>query len=61
VFTLTNASAQQNNSPLRKTIETVQRSIRRDVLLTNSIRKAFAAGTREFSGKPGPNYWQLEA
>lgn len=28
--------------------------------MTNSIRKAFEAGTREFSGKPGPNYWQME-
>ncbi len=28
--------------------------------MTNSIRKAFEAGTRDFSGKPGPNYWQLE-
>ncbi|MBX2913767.1 MAG: M1 family metallopeptidase [Cyclobacteriaceae bacterium] len=44
----------------RKSIETSTRSIRRDVPLTNSIRKAFDAGTRDFSGKPGPNYWQLE-
>lgn len=52
------ASAQQ---PLRKTLETTQRAIRLDVPMTNSIRKAFQAGTRDFSGKPGPNYWQLEA
>jgi hypothetical protein len=53
--------AQQNNPPIRKSIETNQRAIRRDVPMTASIRKAFAAGTRDFSGKPGPNYWQLEA
>jgi hypothetical protein len=44
----------------RKSIETSTRAIRKDVPLTNSIRKAFDAGTRDFSGKPGPNYWQLE-
>ena len=54
-------SAQQTNPALRNSIETNKRSIRLDVPMTNSIRKAFAAGTRDFSGKPGPNYWQLEA
>ncbi|MBN8576318.1 MAG: M1 family metallopeptidase [Cytophagales bacterium] len=44
----------------RKSIESTTRAIRRDVPLTNSIRKALEAGTRDFSGKPGPNYWQLE-
>lgn len=44
----------------RKNMEPTTRSIRRDVPLTNAIRKAFEAGTRDFSGKPGPNYWQLE-
>ena len=44
----------------RKSIETSTRAIRKDVPLTNSIRKAFDAGTRDFTGKPGPNYWQLE-
>jgi len=59
--TVTVASAQQNQHPIRKTIETSKRAIRLDVPMTNSIRKAFQAGTRDFSGKPGPNYWQLEA
>jgi len=36
------------------------RAIRRDVPLTRSIRRAFAAGTRDFTGRPGPDYWQLE-
>ena len=58
LISTTTISAQQ---PLRKTLETSQRSIRFDVPMTNSIRKAFEAGTRDFSGKPGPNYWQLEA
>ena len=36
------------------------RAIRRDVPLTNAIRRAFDAGTRDFSGRPGPSYWQLQ-
>ena len=36
------------------------RAIRRDVPLTNSIRRAFDAGTRDRTGRPGPNYWQLQ-
>ncbi|HSG01827.1 MAG TPA: M1 family metallopeptidase [Vicinamibacterales bacterium] len=36
------------------------RAIRRDVPLTNSIRRAIDAGTRTLTGRPGPNYWQLE-
>ncbi|QMW02733.1 M1 family metallopeptidase [Spirosoma foliorum] len=54
-------SAQQTSSPIRKTVETSKRSVRLDVPITNSIQNAFKAGTRDFSGKPGPNYWQLEA
>ena len=38
----------------------VPRAIRRDVPLTNSIRGALEAGTRDRSGRPGPNYWQLQ-
>jgi hypothetical protein len=53
--------AQQTNPlPQRTSIETAKREIRRDVPMTNSIRRAFEAGTRDFSGVPGPNYWQLE-
>ena len=61
-FLGTTASFGQQSNPLpqRTSIETSQREIRRDVPLTNSIRKAYEAGTRDFSGKPGPNYWQLE-
>ena len=36
------------------------RAIRRDVPLTNSIRRAHEAKTRDTSGRPGPNYWQLQ-
>src|SRR5437870_4128649 len=36
-----------------------QRPIRRDIPITNTIRRAFAAGTRDSSGRPGAKYWQL--
>ncbi len=38
----------------------VPRAIRRDVPLTNAIRRAYDAGTRDMSGRPGPNYWQVQ-
>ena len=28
--------------------------------MTNSIRQAWTAGTRDATGRPGPNYWQLQ-
>jgi hypothetical protein len=37
----------------------MERAIRRDIPLTNMVRRAFAAGTRDSSGRPGRNYWQL--
>lgn len=45
---------------LRPMVENKTRAIRRDVPLTRSMQRALAAGTRDFTGKPGPNYWQLE-
>jgi len=36
-----------------------ERAIRRDIPLTNMIRRAFAAGTRDSTGRPGARYWQL--
>ncbi|MDQ2767774.1 MAG: ester cyclase [Gemmatimonadota bacterium] len=36
-----------------------ERPIHRDIPLTNMIRRAMSAGTRDSSGRPGPNYWQL--
>src|ERR1019366_7297817 len=35
------------------------RAIRRDIPMTNMIRRAFAAGTRDSSGRPGKNYWLI--
>ncbi len=36
-----------------------ERAVRRDIPLTNAIRRAMAAGTRDSTGRPGRNYWQL--
>ena len=36
-----------------------ERTIRRDIPMTNMIRRAHAAGTRDSTGRPGRNYWQL--
>jgi hypothetical protein len=41
--------------------QAVPRAIRRDVPMTNSIRRAYEAGTRDATGRPGPRYWQLQA
>lgn len=35
------------------------RAVRRDIPITNAIRRAFAAGTRDSTGRPGRAYWQL--
>jgi hypothetical protein len=36
-----------------------ERAVRRDIPMTAMIQRAFAAGTRDSSGRPGPHYWQL--
>ena len=36
-----------------------ERAVRHDVPLTGMIRRAFAAGTRDSTGRPGPHYWQI--
>ncbi len=37
------------------------RAIRRTIPMTNMIRRAFEAGTRDSTGRPGRNYWQTTA
>jgi hypothetical protein len=36
-----------------------ERAVRRDIPMTDMIRRAFAEGTRDSAGTPGPHYWQL--
>src|SRR5436305_9104492 len=52
-------SNQGRSAVMTSTAAAPERSIRRDIPITNAIRKAFAAGTRDSSGRPGRNYWQL--
>ncbi len=35
------------------------RAIRRDIPMTNAIRRAMAAGSRDSTGRPAAKYWQL--
>jgi hypothetical protein len=35
------------------------RAVRRDIPITNTFRRALAAGSRDSSGRPTPKYWQL--
>ena len=39
--------------------ESPERAIRRDIPMTNMIRRAFAEGSRDSTGRPGRKYWQL--
>ncbi|MFL5569882.1 MAG: M1 family metallopeptidase [Gemmatimonadaceae bacterium] len=36
-----------------------ERAVRRDIPITRMIQRALAAGTRDSTGRPGRNYWQL--
>ncbi len=36
-----------------------ERAVRRTIPITDMIRRAYTAGTRDSIGTPGPNYWQL--
>ena len=40
-------------------VRTPERAIRRDIPITNAIRRALRAGTRDSSGRPARNYWRL--
>ena len=49
----------QTPTAFTKSTNSSKRAVRQNIPLTKSIQKAFKAGTRDFSGKPGANYWQL--
>ncbi len=60
------AQVQTTETPLDPAIlkdsgASANRAIRRNIPLTNSIERAYRAGTRDTSGRPGANYWQLKA
>lgn len=45
---------------LKASIDTEHRAIRRDIPLTDAIRRAMDQNTRDFTGRPGSDYWQLQ-
>src|SRR4051812_26618784 len=46
-------------APVPTVTATAERPIHRAIPITNAIRRAYAAGPRDSSGRPGRNYWQL--
>ena len=50
----------QKPAAAASTTSAVPRAIRRDVPLTRAIRRAYDAGTRDMTGRPAANYWQLQ-
>ena len=58
------AQATATAAPIAKpqssqTVRLPERAVRRDIPMTDMIRRAFAAGTRDSSGRPTTKYWQL--
>jgi hypothetical protein len=45
--------------PAQTAVRAPERAIRRDIPITNAIRRALRAGTRDSSGRPARNYWRL--
>jgi len=60
IFEPASISAQNAAAAAAQLQDASPRAIRRDVPLTNAIRRAMDAGTRDLTGRPGANYWQLE-
>src|SRR3982750_2884705 len=52
------ALAQTSSSPAQAA-KMPARPGRRDIPMTRMIQRAFAVGTRDSTGRPGRNYWQL--
>jgi hypothetical protein len=52
--------AQQQNPFASPSATELPRAIRRDMPMTNAIRRAFDAGTRDRTGQPGKQYWQIQ-
>lgn len=47
-------------SYLQYSVDAPTRAIRRGIPMTKAIERAFAEGTRDYTGRPGPNYWQIQ-
>jgi hypothetical protein len=52
-------STPESSSTLATAAGRSDRAIQRNIPMTPVIQRAFSAGTRDSSGRPGRNYWQL--
>jgi hypothetical protein len=59
VFSPVSVSAQARPATSTQAPALPERAVRRDIPMTRMIQRAFAAGTRDSTGRPGRNYWQL--
>ena len=55
----TSAGGPHSATPAGLSRAAAARAIRRDIPMTDAIRRAFAAGTRDSTGRPGARYWQV--
>ncbi|HEY0673895.1 MAG TPA: M1 family metallopeptidase [Longimicrobiales bacterium] len=53
------AAAPAPNQTATSSTALPERAVRRTIPMTNMIRRAHTAGTRDSTGRPGRNYWQL--
>ena len=59
-FAVAPSNAQTTAPATQSTVGRIpERPVRRDIPMTRMIQRAFAAGTRDSTGRPGRNYWQL--
>ena len=59
-FAVAPSNAQTTAPATQSTVGRIpERPVRRDIPMTRMIQRAFAAGTRNSTGRPGRNYWQL--
>ncbi len=59
LFALLSSLAIMSIASSQTVAQAPERSVRRDIPMTSMIRRAHAAGTRDSTGRPGRNYWQL--
>ncbi|HEU6450364.1 MAG TPA: M1 family peptidase, partial [Gemmatimonadaceae bacterium] len=57
--TATRGRTQRSATTTATALPLPERAVRRDIPMTDMIRRAYAAGTRDSTGRPGAHYWQL--
>ena len=54
------ASDAVNQDLIKRMTKPTKRSIRKAIPLPRGVASAYKKGTRDFSGRPGKNYWQMQ-